>query len=146
MPRVFECEIALTSRQLLSDPRLDSWTGHTLELWLFEGVQVRQALAKQLQQRGIHALIRSAYKPLLHVFLEEIDTATLASVVIEYPCHEAADSRRFLLEGYPLETVLPHVEVVWVAAQSAAAAQPLILASTPIENLTATSSSSSNTV
>lgn len=144
MPRVFECEIALTSRQLLSDPRLPSWAGHTLELWLFEGVQARQALAKQLQQRGIRALVRSAYKPLLHVFLEELDSATLVSVVIEYPCHEAADPRRFLLEGYPLETVLPHVKVVWVAAQSAAAAQPLILASTPIENLTATSTSSSN--
>ena len=64
MPRVFECEIALTSRQLLSDPRLPSWAGHTLELWLFEGVQARQALAKQLQQRGIRALVRSAYKPL----------------------------------------------------------------------------------
>ena len=120
MPRVFECEIALTSRQLLSDPRLGSWVGHTLELWLFEGAQARHALAKQLQQRGIQAQVRSAYKPLLHVFLEEIDTATLASVVIEYPCHDGADPRRFLLEGYPLETVLPHVQVSWVAAQSTA--------------------------
>ncbi len=121
MPRVFECEIALTSRQLLSDPRLDTWVGHTLELWLFEGVQARQALAIQLQQRGIHAQVYSAYKPLLHAFLEEIDTSTLASVVIEYPRHTAADPRRFLLEGYPLEAVIPGIEVSWVAAQDTAA-------------------------
>ena len=141
MPRVFECEIALTSRQLLSDPRLDSWTGHTLELWLFEGVQARQALAKQLQQRGIQAQVRSAYKPLLHVFLEEIDTATLASVVIEYPCHGHADPRRFLLEGYPLDTVLPHVEVSWVGAQSMASTQTSSAALTPAPTTTPTPTS-----
>jgi len=95
--------------------------GHTLELWLFEGVQARQALAIQLQQRGIHAQVRSAYKPLLHAFLEEIDTSMLASVVIEYPRHTAADPRRFLLEGYPLEVVIPGIEVSWVAAQDTAA-------------------------
>ena len=117
MPSVFECEIALTSRQLLADPRLDTWAGHTLELWLFEGVQARQALAIQLRQRGIQARVLSAYKPLLHAFLEEIDTGTLASVVIEYPCHTSADPRRFLLEGYPLEAVIPDSGVSWVAAK-----------------------------
>lgn len=118
MSKVFECEIALTSKRLLSDPRLDSWVGHTLELWLFESVQARQALARQFQQRGIQARVRSAYKPLLHAFLEEIDVSNLVAVVIEYPHHEAADPRRFLLEGYPLEAVLPGVVVSWVAAQS----------------------------
>ena len=117
MPKLFECEIALTSTQLLSDPRLSSWVGHTLELWLFEGLQARQALASQLQQRGIQARVRSAYKPLLHAFLEEVDAATLASVVIEYPRHEAADPRRFLLEGYPLESLLPGVDVSWIASR-----------------------------
>ena len=133
---MFECEIALTSTQLLSDPRLDSWVGHTLELWLFEGVQARQALAKQLQQRGIRAQVRSAYKPLLHAFLEEIDTTELASVIIEYPCHEATDPRRFLLEGYPLETVLPNVKVSWVAAKSTASTQAQ--AEQPVYQLTLT--------
>ena len=161
MQTVFECELALTSGQLLSDPRLDGWVGHTLELWLFEGVQARQALAKQLQQRGIRAQVRSAYKPLLHVFLEEIDTATLASVVIEYPCHAEADPRRFLLEGYPLEDVLPGVKVSWVAAQSKTSPQtsisastvtspptstpPLISTSTPTPTSTSTSTSTSST-
>lgn len=140
MPRVFECEIALTSRQLLSDPRLDTWVSHTLELWLFEGVQARQALAIQLQQRGIHAQVRSAYKPLLHAFLEEIDTSTLASVVIEYPRHTAADPRRFLLEGYPLEAVIPGIEVSWVAAPDTAAASTSTSTSTeqPVYQLAVT--------
>jgi len=38
MQKVFECELVLTSKQLLSDPRLNTWVGQTLELWLFEGV------------------------------------------------------------------------------------------------------------
>lgn len=135
MSKMFECEIALTSKQLLSDPRLESWDGHTLELWLFEGVQARQALARQFQQRGIQARVRSAYKPLLHAFLEEIDVSNLVAVVIEYPQHEAADPRRFLLEGYPLEAVLPGVVVSWVAAQSATA----LAASTSTSTLLATS-------
>lgn len=130
MSKVFECEIALTSKQLLFDPRLESWDGHTLDLWLFEGVQARQALARQFQQRGIQARVRSAYKPLLHAFLEEIDVSNLVAVVIEYPQHEAADPRRFLLEGYPLEAVLPGVVVSWVAAQSAT--PTTIATSTPI--------------
>jgi hypothetical protein len=107
--------------------------GHTLELWLFEGVQARQALAIQLQQRGIHAQVRSAYKPLLHAFLEEIDTSMLASVVIEYPRHTAADPRRFLLEGYPLEAVIPGIEVSWVAAQDTAATSTSTSTSTSTE-------------
>ena len=138
MPRVFECEIALTSRQLLSDPRLDTWVGHTLELWLFEGVQARQALAIQLQQRGIDAQVHSAYKPLLHAFLEEIDTSTLASVVIEYPRHTAADPRRFLLEGYPLEAVIPGIEVSWVAAQDTAATSTSTSTEQPVYQLALT--------
>jgi hypothetical protein len=113
---------------------------HTLELWLFEGVQARQALAIQLQQRGIHAQVRSAYKPLLHAFLEEIDTSTLASVVIEYPRHTAADPRRFLLEGYPLEAVIPGIEVSWVAAPDTAAASTSTSTSTeqPVYQLAVT--------
>ncbi len=138
MSKVFECEIALTSKQLLSDPRLGSWVGHTLELWLFEGVQARQALARQLELRGIQARVRSAYKPLLHAFLEELDVSNLASVVIEYPHHEAADPGRFLLEGYPLEVVLPGVKVFWVAAL--VALNPTALAaSTSTSTLLATS-------
>ena len=138
MPRVFECEIALTSRQLLADPRLDTWVGHTLELWLFEGVQARQALAIQMQQRGIHAQVRSAYKPLLHAFLEEIDTGTLASVVIEYPRHTVADPRRFLLEGYPLEAVIPGIEVSWLAAQDTPATSTSTSTEQPVYQLALT--------
>jgi hypothetical protein len=69
----------------------------------------------------------------LHAFLEEIDTSTLASVVIEYPRHTAADPRRFLLEGYPLEAVIPGIEVSWVAAPDTAAASTSTSTSTSTE-------------
>lgn len=125
MPLVFQRELALTSKQLLSDPRLEGWVGHTLELWLFEDVQARQALTAQLQKRGIEARVRSAYKPLLYAFLEEIDITSLAAVHIEYPCHDGADPRRFLLEGYPLETIIPEVQLFWgAAAEQTVAEQP----------------------
>jgi hypothetical protein len=76
----------------------------------------------------------------LHAFLEEIDTSTLASVVIEYPRHTAADPRRFLLEGYPLEAVIPGIEVSWVAAPDTAAASTSTSTSTeqPVYQLAVT--------
>ena len=62
---VYEHALALTSAQLLSDPRLSQWVHYEVEVWLFEGVHARQRLSLQLEQRGVRAKIRSAYKPLL---------------------------------------------------------------------------------
>ena len=125
MPPVYEHALALTSTQLLFDPRLSQWVHKEVEVWLFEGVQARQRLASMLEQRGVRAKVRSAYKPLLCTFLEDVDASDLVSVHIEYPVHISADPRRFLLEGYPLDSVMPGVALSWVAQRDVVAtAQP----------------------
>ncbi|WP_262268148.1 M14 family zinc carboxypeptidase [Microvirga yunnanensis] len=100
------------------DSLVRDWTGNndrglTLEAWLFEDEAARRAAEADLAGAGIHARIRSAYKPLVHAFLEEIDTAGLKRVAIRYPVHEEADRLRFLSEAYPLAALLEGVETVF---------------------------------
>lgn len=74
----------------------------SIEAWLFEDEAARRAGEDRLAASGVTARLRSAYKPLVHAFLEEIDLAGATNVEIAYPVHEAADERRFLIEAYPL--------------------------------------------
>ena len=83
------------------------WRGAQVQGWLFEGVAARRAAEQRLQEAGVTATLRSAYKPLLHYFLEEVDGGELAEVTVSYPVHAAAAPRRFLLEAYPLAALLP---------------------------------------
>jgi len=85
------------------------WHGRHVEGWLFEGRAQRQEAERQLAQAGVHARLHSAYKPLLHHFLEDVDTARLATARIRYPRTQAGPARRFLLEAYPL-AALPLAE------------------------------------
>jgi hypothetical protein len=87
-----------------SDP---SFRGATLEAWVFEDAAARSAAETAFRALGITARVRSAYKPLLHAFLEEIDTNQLKSASIALPQHPAATPMRFQLEAYPLAALLP---------------------------------------
>ncbi len=87
------------------------WRGARIEGWLFEGQAARRSAEQRLAAAGVQARLRSAYKPLLHYFLEEIDLATLAAVRIRYPVHRHASARRFLLEAYPLAALLAPCDV-----------------------------------
>lgn len=89
------------------------WRGARVEGWLFEGVAARRAAERQLAAAGVTATLRSAYKPLLHYFLEEVDCAALAAVTVTYPVHPAASPRRFLLEAYPLAALLPGCQLAF---------------------------------
>ncbi|MBO9329056.1 peptidase M14 [Achromobacter pulmonis] len=88
-----------------------AWRGATVEGWLFEGPQARLAAQARLAQAGVAARFRSAYKPLLHFFLEEVERAGLVSARVRYPVHEHAHARRFALEAYPLVGLLDGVRV-----------------------------------
>lgn len=103
------------------DRTLDAWThsylapvwrGAVVEGWLFEGVDARRAAEARLAQAGVTARFRSAYKPLLHYFLEEVDREGLVSALVRYPLHEHALAKRFTLEAYPLVALLEGVRVV----------------------------------
>jgi Zinc carboxypeptidase len=85
--------------------------GALLEAWLFEDEAERHRGEELLAGVGVEARLRSAYKPLVHAFLEEIDAAALRRAVIVYPVHPGADPRRFQLEAYPLAALLEAAEV-----------------------------------
>ncbi|CAB3699320.1 hypothetical protein LMG26685_05212 [Achromobacter mucicolens] len=88
-----------------------AWRGAVVEGWLFESAQARRAAQDRLQQAGVTARFRSAYKPLLHYFLEEVEHDGLISAEIRYPLHEHAQAKRFTLEAYPLVALLKDVRV-----------------------------------
>ncbi|AWM86408.1 M14 family zinc carboxypeptidase [Microvirga sp. 17 mud 1-3] len=87
--------------------------GARLEAWLFEDEPARRKAEAALAEAGVTARLRSAYKPLVHAFLEEIDTKDLARVEIVYPVHPTANPIRFLSEAYPLAGLLEGVETVF---------------------------------
>ena len=89
------------------------YRGSMIEAWLFEDEEPRRRAEGLLAEAGVTARIRSAYKPLVHAFLEDIDTAGLARVTIRYPIHESADPIRFLSEAYPLPALLEEVDVTF---------------------------------
>jgi hypothetical protein len=69
-----------------------------LEAWLFEDEAPRRAAEKKLIAAGIQARLRSAYKPLLHFFLEE--ATPHGSIAITLPAQDTP--MRWRLEAYPL--------------------------------------------
>ena len=83
-----------------------AWRGATLEGWLFEGPLARRAAEARLASAGVTTRLRSAYKPLLHFFLEEADRDGLAAVTVQYPVHPLARPNRYTLEAYPLADLL----------------------------------------
>jgi hypothetical protein len=103
------------------DVLLRHWAGESnrgahLEAWLFEDEEARREGERALARAGVTARLRSAYKPLVHAFLEDIDMAGLSRVMVRYPVHEEADSKRFLSEAYPLAALLDGVETIFEPA------------------------------
>ncbi|MDA8520573.1 peptidase M14 [Acidovorax sp. NCPPB 4044] len=98
------------------------WQGRFVEGWLFEGPAERRAAEQRLAAAGVHARLRSAYKPLVHWFLEELPAGPgggrPVSVQVRYPVHPGAGPQRFLLEAYPLAALLPGCELSFDAGGS----------------------------
>ena len=92
------------------------WPGMLVEAWVFEDRAARLAAEVVLRGRGFEAAIRSAYKPLVHAFLEEIDLAGVTAVTVGLPPEEAA---RFRVEAYPLPGLLAPVPVEYVQGATA---------------------------
>ncbi|MGV1754004.1 M14 family metallopeptidase [Agrobacterium sp. CG674] len=88
--------------------------GQSLEAWTFDDARSRRDAERRLADKGVTAHIRSAYKPLLHAFLEEIDLAGVDHIRISYPVHAAAPSNRFRLEAYPLAALVGQAEIEFV--------------------------------
>ena len=95
---------------IVRDWALEANRGARLEAWVFEDSAARRRAEEQLSEAGVAARIRSAYKPLVHAFLDEIDLSNLARVTVRYPVHPEALPLRFLSEAYPLSALLDLVE------------------------------------
>jgi hypothetical protein len=83
-----------------------SHRGCRLEAWLFDNEAARRSAEARLAAAGVQAKLRSAYKPLVHHFLEEAPAAPMR-VTIALPNHPEAPAARFRLEAYPLAGLLP---------------------------------------
>jgi len=94
--------------------------GDEFEAWVFDDRKSRKAAEEALAKKGVKARIRSAYKPLLYAFLEEIDLAGIAAIEIRYPVHEAAPQNRFRLECYPLAAMVGERAISFVARNDGA--------------------------
>jgi hypothetical protein len=112
---LLETSVPRTLDAWLARVEAGNWRGARVEGWLFEGVAERRTAEGRLAAAGVQSTLRSAYKPLVHFFLEEVDTAGLASVTVRYPVHPDAAPQRFLLEAYPLAACWPACRMDFVA-------------------------------
>ncbi|MGH6862235.1 MAG: hypothetical protein ACRECY_18450 [Phyllobacterium sp.] len=98
MTLIYEGGFDRTLDQILTIYGKESARGTQLQAWLFDDAASRRAAEAQLSVFGVEAKLCSAYKPLLHFFLEEVDLPALKSIKIAYPVHGACPQNRFLLE------------------------------------------------
>ncbi len=91
-----------------------AWNGAVVEAWVFEDQAARHAAEVALAIAGVAARIRSAYKPLLHAVLEDMDLAGVTGIEIATPSHPAGTAQRFALEAYPLAGLVK-IPVVFTA-------------------------------
>lgn len=106
MKTLLDIQIPRAVDELLANP-----PGQCFEAWVFEDEPTRRSIEAALRVAGVSARLRSAYKPLLHFFLEEVQLTGLTAVTIRTPAHPLASERRFELEAYPLSGLLPGVEL-----------------------------------
>ncbi|PDT43755.1 peptidase M14 [Sinorhizobium fredii] len=90
-----------------------------VEVWSFDDVLSRRAAEAKLAQLGVNSRLRSAYKPLLHFFLEEVDINALAIIQIIYPRHAACSETRFRAEAYPIAALTGDVALSFMAGDVA---------------------------
>lgn len=106
---LFERTFGSTLQQLIG-----TLSASKAETWTFDDAATRRKAEAAFAARGIEAHCRSAYKPLVLAFLEEIETEGLTRARITWPRHPDAGARRFLLESYPLTALFPAIEFEFV--------------------------------
>ena len=79
--------------------------GCIVDIWVFDSLERRCAAREALSRHDVRANVRSAYKPLVHAFLDEIDLDGVKSMLVHYPIVTDVEERRFLLEAYPLQSL-----------------------------------------
>ncbi|MNR84530.1 hypothetical protein D3C72_153290 [compost metagenome] len=113
MTTIFETSIERTLETLVTGAK----PGLSFEAWTFDDTKSRRATEQALKEKGITARIRSAYKPLLFTFQEEIDLAGVSKIEVRYPVHANAPANRFRLEAYPLASLVGDAKIEFVARE-----------------------------
>jgi len=111
MTPIFERQFERTLDALIA--RFSSGETRKVEAWVFDDEKSRRQAETALAAKGVEAKFRSAYKPLLHFFLEDIDLSALSAVHVVYPVHAACPKNRFLLEAYPLAGLTGGVDMTF---------------------------------
>ena len=114
---ILQQQFERTLEQLVQRYGSEAYRGYRLQAWLFEDEISRRAAEKSLAEFGVEARIRSAYKPLVHAFQEEITLEGVASIHIRYPRLPELP-QRFLLEAYPLAALTGDVRLDWEAVDT----------------------------
>jgi hypothetical protein len=104
-----------TGRQLIERFSNEASNGQLIEAWIFADREKRQSIERSLLNAGVKAKVRSAYKPLLHFMLEDLNLndSNLKKVEVFYPVHPKTTENRFLLEAYPLAALTGKAEIVF---------------------------------
>lgn len=108
---IFERRFQRTLSRLVADAK----PGQNFEAWTFDDRESRQQAERELREKGVQARFRSAYKPLVNAFIEEIDLHDVSAIEIRYPVHPNAPDNRFRLEAYPLAAMVGNREITFVA-------------------------------
>lgn len=94
--------------------------GQSFEAWTFDDAKSRRETEERLKKKGVSARIRSAYKPLLFTFLEEINLDGIDAIEVHYPVHANAPANRFRLEAYPLAALVGDAKIDFIAREDGA--------------------------
>ena len=111
MTVIFERSFGRTLLRLLADAK----PGQNFEAWTFDDRESREQAERELKEKGVDARIRSAYKPLVNAFIEEINLHDVDAIEIGYPVHPNASENRFRLEAYPLAAMVGDREISFAA-------------------------------
>ncbi|RWK11046.1 peptidase M14 [Mesorhizobium sp.] len=113
MTMIYQGTFERTLNQLVA--RFAEAQGSRIEAWTFDDETSRRAAELKLAKFGVEARFRSAYKPLLHFFLEEVDIASLSAIHVIYPMHSICHVDRFRSETYPLAALVGKVALTFEA-------------------------------
>jgi len=104
MSKIFATKIEATLPMFVKHFTQPKFRNYSVELWVFNDRETRKTAEAQLLDLGVNVRVYSAYKPLLHFFLEEIsfDDNTIKDIDVYYPVNEHCNHKRFSLEAYPL--------------------------------------------
>jgi hypothetical protein len=111
MSQIFDQTFERTLDALLANAE----PGQSFEAWSFDDAKSRREAENRLKKKGVSARIRSAYKPLLFTFLEEINLDGVDTIEVRYPVHANAPANRFRLEAYPLAALVGDATIGFVA-------------------------------